>query len=75
MLIIYIYVNQKKKKKGACTIVLLAGVQESSRVNNIVTAVNVSLIVFIILFGSFHIEPSNYDDFLPYGWSGVFEGR
>jgi basic amino acid/polyamine antiporter, APA family len=60
---------------GVCSVVLLAGVQESSTFNNVVTFVNVSLLLFIIVFGAFHVQPINWTaDFAPYGAKGVFSG-
>ena len=44
----------------ACTVVLLLGVKESSRVNMAVTAMNISIILFIIVAGSTYISTANY---------------
>ena len=57
-----------------CTFVLIVGVQESAWVNLVMTIFNIFLITFIILFGAFFIDFSNWSPFLPYGVSGVFQG-
>ena len=44
----------------ACTVVLLLGVKESSRVNLVVTCMNISIILFIIIAGSTYISTANY---------------
>ena len=43
-----------------CTLVLLLGVKESSRVNMAVTVMNVSIILFIIIAGATYISVDNY---------------
>jgi hypothetical protein len=60
---------------AVCTGVLLFGVQESSMFNNVITVINVSLLLFIIIFGAFHVNPANWtDNFAPWGAKGVFQG-
>ena len=43
-----------------CTAVLLLGVRESSRVNMVVTCMNICIILFIIIAGATYISDSNY---------------
>ena len=45
---------------GACTLVLLLGVKESSRINMAVTIMNISIILFIIIAGSTYVSTGNY---------------
>jgi APA family basic amino acid/polyamine antiporter len=60
---------------AVCTAVLLFGVQESSMFNNVITVINVSLLLFITIFGAFHVNPANWsDNFAPWGAKGVFRG-
>lgn len=44
----------------ACTGALLMGVKESATLNKIMTVVNVSCILFIILLGSSKVDPANW---------------
>jgi amino acid transporter len=43
-----------------CTAVLLVGVKESARVNMVITILNVTCILFIVILGSIHIDPQNW---------------
>ncbi|MCH3964462.1 MAG: amino acid permease [Clostridium sp.] len=56
------------------TALLCYGMQESSRVNNIIVAVKILIILLFIFLGVSHINVSNYKPFMPYGWKGVFTG-
>lgn len=60
------------------TALLCIGVSESAKVNNIIVAVKVSVIVAFIAIGIFYVEPTNWDPFIPenqgpgvYGFDGV----
>lgn len=43
-----------------CMVLLISGAKESARINLVVTIMNVCLILFIIILGSFHIDPENW---------------
>jgi len=66
----------------AAAIVLLVGVVVSGGVKfgavltNVITALNIGLILFIIVVGSFSVDTSNWTPLIPteYGWGGVFMG-
>ncbi len=53
---------------------LIRGVKESARLNNIIVVIKISVVLIFIAIGVFHIKPANWNPFLPYGWSGVFRG-
>ena len=59
-----------------CTTFILAlGVKNSSRFNNIFTAINLFIILFIISVGFYFADGRNWtNDFLPFGVSGVVSG-
>mmetsp|Transcript_17157 Transcript_17157/g.55113 ORF Transcript_17157/g.55113 Transcript_17157/m.55113 type:complete len:599 (+) Transcript_17157:1267-3063(+) len=44
---------------AVCTVVLVGGVKESARLNLIMTGINVAIIGFIIIVGSFHVHSDN----------------
>jgi hypothetical protein len=50
------------------------GVKESAGLNNALTAINLSVIVFIIVAGCFFVRAENFVPFAPSGFSGVFRG-
>jgi len=53
------------------TIVLVIGIRESSRFNNLMVAIKVSVVLLVILAGAFFIDAANWHPFAPYGWSGI----
>lgn len=67
------------------SLALAFGAKESSMVNNIFTFVNLSVVLFVIIVGSFKANPSNWQTtvvpencgtggFAPYGITGIFKG-
>ncbi|HLE47234.1 MAG TPA: amino acid permease, partial [Candidatus Thermoplasmatota archaeon] len=53
------------------TLLVLQGIKESTRVNNALVALKLLIVVFIIGFGAFFVQPSNWTPFSPAGFSGV----
>jgi amino acid transporter len=43
-----------------CTCILLIGVKESSNMNIFITTLNMGVILFIIILGSFHVDTNNW---------------
>jgi APA family basic amino acid/polyamine antiporter len=56
------------------TMFLVRGVRESARVNNIMVLVKVAAVLVFVFGAAGAIEKSNYDPFLPNGFSGVMAG-
>jgi APA family basic amino acid/polyamine antiporter len=62
--------------------ILVIGIKESARINNIIVTIKVAVILTVIIFGLRYIDPDNWKPFIPenagefgtYGWSGVFRG-
>ncbi|MGH7674389.1 MAG: amino acid permease [Gemmatimonadales bacterium] len=62
--------------------VLVIGIRESARVNNVIVLLKVSIVLLIVLVGLMHINPANWRPFIPpnagewgtFGWSGVLRG-
>ena len=50
------------------------GVKSSTRVNNIMVAIKLVVILLFIVIACGEIRPSNWSPFLPYGWLGVIKG-
>ncbi len=53
------------------TAVLVVGIRESSRFNNAMVAVKVSVVLMVIVVGAFFVDPKNWTPFAPYGWTGL----
>jgi APA family basic amino acid/polyamine antiporter len=58
----------------AVTALLAFGIKESKRVNNIMVAIKVSVVLLFIALGVWHVNPVNWHPFLPYGMHGVYHG-
>jgi len=67
---------------AAATMLLIVGIQESARVNAVIVAIKVTVVLLIIGLGSLFISTENWQPFIPqntgefgkYGWSGVLRG-
>jgi APA family basic amino acid/polyamine antiporter len=56
------------------TWLLMLGVRESARANNILVAVKLIVLALFIIMGAQHINPSNYHPFAPNGFTGIHQG-
>ena len=56
------------------TWVLLLGVKESSRANNIMVVVKLLVLGLFVIVGAIHIDTANYTPFAPNGWAGIHQG-
>ena len=68
----------------AVTALLVIGIQESARVNNVIVIIKVTIVILFILFGLRYFSTDNWggkfipdrdpNDFFKYGWGGIFRG-
>jgi APA family basic amino acid/polyamine antiporter len=66
----------------AATTILVIGIRESARVNNLIVILKVGIILLLVLYGLQHINPDNWKPLIPantgswgeFGWSGVLRG-
>ena len=58
----------------AITWLLLRGVRESARANNIMVAIKLLVLTLFVVVGAMHINTSNYVPFAPNGWRGIHQG-
>jgi APA family basic amino acid/polyamine antiporter len=64
------------------TYILVIGIEESAKVNNLIVILKISVVLLFILFGFRYVNPENWKPFIPpntgtfgeFGWSGVFRG-
>lgn len=47
------------------TAILYRGIRESAKVNNVIVALKVTAVLFVIAVGAFYIHPSNWHPFVP----------
>ncbi|MET0404955.1 MAG: amino acid permease [Cystobacter sp.] len=67
---------------GFLTLLLVKGTRESARVNNLIVALKLGVVLLVIGFGAMHVQPANWTPFIPentgrfgqFGWSGVLSG-
>lgn len=64
---------------GAVGTLLVVGVSESAKVNNIIVAIKLLVVVMFVAIGAFYVDSANWHPFIPentapgvYGWDGVF---
>ncbi|TFG46339.1 MAG: amino acid permease [Gemmatimonadales bacterium] len=63
---------------GLISMLLIVGIQESSRFNNIIVVVKLAVVLAFIGFGAAYINRENWEPFIPtmtepghFGWSGI----
>src|SRR5881392_1202357 len=56
------------------TALLVYGIRESARTNTTIVIIKVAVVVFVIAFGAFMINPTNWHPFAPNGFAGVMSG-
>ena len=55
------------------TILLMVGVKESARFNNIIVIIKLSTIAIFIALASLHLNTDNWHPFMPFGWFSTLE--
>ncbi|MBX7119970.1 MAG: amino acid permease [Gemmatimonadaceae bacterium] len=58
----------------AITWLLVIGVRESARVNNVMVLVKLAVLALFVIVGAMHIDPANYTPFAPNGFRGIHQG-
>jgi APA family basic amino acid/polyamine antiporter len=56
------------------TWLLLLGVKESARANNIMVVVKLLVLGLFVVIGGMHVDTANYVPFAPNGWRGIHQG-
>ena len=59
---------------GLITWLLLLGVRESAKTNNVLVVIKLLVLGLFIVAGLFHINAENYTPFTPNGWRGIHQG-
>src|SRR3984893_10930816 len=58
----------------AVTGLLIYGIRESARTNTMIVVLKVAVVVFVIAFGGFMVNPGNWHPYVPNGFTGVMSG-
>jgi APA family basic amino acid/polyamine antiporter len=58
----------------AVTALLMRGVRESARANNIMVVVKLLVLGLFVVVGAMHIDTANFVPFAPNGWRGIHQG-
>jgi APA family basic amino acid/polyamine antiporter len=53
------------------TAILVYGIRESARFNTGMVIVKLAIVLFVIVVGSFYIDPQNWHPFAPFGYTGI----
>ena len=56
------------------TVILVRGIRESAKANNIMVILKISAILAFVIAGAHYIHPGNWHPFAPQGWSGILTG-
>jgi APA family basic amino acid/polyamine antiporter len=56
------------------TWVLVIGVKESARFNNVMVGIKILILVLFVVVGFKYVQPANFHPFFPGGWAGVQAG-
>ncbi|HEV3041858.1 MAG TPA: amino acid permease [Candidatus Angelobacter sp.] len=56
------------------TVVLVRGIRESARTNNIMVLIKIAAILIFVFVGAQFIKPSNWHPFAPNHWGGILTG-
>jgi len=54
--------------------ILIIGTRESAKFNAAIVVIKLAVIGLFIVVGAQFINPSNYQPFMPFGWSGILQG-
>ncbi|MGD8190792.1 amino acid permease [Brevibacillus ginsengisoli] len=53
---------------------LIKGVRESAKMNNIMVLIKLAVVVLFLVVGVGYVKPANWSPFMPFGFSGVVKG-
>jgi APA family basic amino acid/polyamine antiporter len=59
---------------AAVTTLLIYGIRESAKANTTIVIIKVAVVIFVIAFGAFLVNPTNWHPYMPTGFAGVMSG-
>jgi basic amino acid/polyamine antiporter, APA family len=54
--------------------ILYIGIRESAKINNIIVAIKIAVILLFVFLGVSHVDFANFHPFAPFGWKGIMAG-
>jgi APA family basic amino acid/polyamine antiporter len=54
--------------------ILYVGIRESAKINNIIVAIKIAVILLFVFLGVSHVDFANFNPFAPFGWKGIMAG-
>jgi len=54
--------------------ILYIGIRESAKINNIIVAIKIAVILLFVFLGVSHVDFANFNPFAPFGWKGIMAG-
>jgi APA family basic amino acid/polyamine antiporter len=54
--------------------ILYIGIRESAKINNIIVAIKIAVILLFVFLGVSHIDFANFNPIAPFGWKGIMAG-
>jgi len=54
--------------------ILYIGIRESAKINNIIVAIKIAVILLFVFLGVSHVDFTNFNPFAPFGWKGIMAG-
>src|SRR5262245_51971943 len=59
---------------ASVTVVLVYGIRESAYTNTTIVIIKTAVVVFVIAFGAFMVNPTHWHPFMPHGFAGLMSG-
>src|SRR5205814_5047934 len=59
---------------AAVTAILVYGIRECARANTTIDIIKPAVVVYVIAFGAFMVNPTNWHPYVPHGFAGVMSG-
>jgi basic amino acid/polyamine antiporter, APA family len=53
------------------TWILVIGIRESASFNTVMVAIKLTVVFFVVIVGSFYVNPANWQPFAPFGLTGI----
>jgi len=59
---------------AAVTVLLVYGIRESASTNTTIVIIKTAVVIFVVAFGAFMVNPTNWHPIMPHGFAGLMSG-